>query len=301
MAIFPGAISRLVTASKGRQRLTSYHRLNLHVAVSESASLYDQFNRTGQVDSHFYVRRDGTVEQYVDTAWRAFADLDGNDATISVETQGGVTNPDSEPWTAAQLEVLAQLYAWVVRTHGIAHKIATSSHADERSHGLSWHRLGIDGNFPALPDVRAGRTQRGGGMHYSSAGGKICPGAGKIYQIPGIFDRTTQILGGTAPDPTTPPTEDDMTPDQDARLARIEGQLAELCHYYFPGKPGVRFHGDAYRQIETAATQATAAASQAAVAADQTKDISIGLPTQRSIRQEIADTKKGVNTLIARG
>jgi len=240
MAIFPGAINKPITASKGRQRLTLYHRLNLHVAVSEAASLHDLFNRSGQVDSHFYVRRDGTVEQYVDTDWRAFADLDGNDATISVETQGGVNNPDSEPWTTAQLEALAQLYAWVVRTHGIAHKVATSSHADERSRGLSWHRLGIDGNFPALPDPRAGRIQRGGGLRYSSAAGKICPGAGKIYQIPEIFERSAQILGTTPNPPTS--EEDDMTPAQAAQLTAILDLLT-------PGVAGVKFDGDIFKRL----------------------------------------------------
>lgn len=213
MAMYPGAISKPITASKGRQRLILYNRLNLHVAVSEAASLHGFFNRTGQVDSHFYVRRDGTVEQYVDTAWRAFADLDGNDATISVETQGGVTHADSEPWTPAQLEALAHLYAWAVRTHGIERKIATSSHLGERSRGLSWHRLGIDGNFPALPDPRAGRLQRGGGMHYSRARGKLCPGAGKIHQIPGIFTRATQILGGQTAEPTPRPDPTPVEPE----------------------------------------------------------------------------------------
>lgn len=209
MAMYPGAISKPITASKGRQRLMLFNRVNAHVAVSEADSVHGFFNRTGQVDSHFYIRRDGTVEQYVDTDWRAFADLDGNDATISVETQGGVTNADSEPWTPEQVEALAQLYAWAVTTHGIERKIATSSHLGERSRGLSWHRLGIDGNFPDLPDVGAGRTQRGGGMHYSRVRGKLCPGAGKIAQIQGIFDRAMGILdgdsGASAPAPAPAP------------------------------------------------------------------------------------------------
>jgi len=206
MAIFPGAIYRPITASKGRRRLTEYNRVNLHVAVSEAASLFGYFNKSGIPDSHFYVRKDGTVEQYVDTAYQAFADLEGNDATISIETQGGVTNSQGEPWTPQQVETLAQIYAWAVRTHGIARKMATSSQKGDASKGLSWHRLGIDGNFPALPDLRAGRQQRGGGMRYSSSRGKICPGDAKILQVPTIFARAEALLGGAAPAPAPAPS-----------------------------------------------------------------------------------------------
>lgn len=220
MARFPGAIWRPITADKGRRPMAAYNRVNLHVAVTEAASLHPAFNRSGQVDSHFYVRRDGTAEQMVDTDWRAFADLDGNDATISIETQGGVNSPDAEQWTAAQVETLAQIYAWAVRTHGVKLQVAWNSQPGPSSHGLSWHRLGIDGNFPNLPDVRAGRGQRGGGMHYSKSRGKLCPGGAKIQQVPAIYARSLAILGGSStsapasrPSPVAPipnVQEDDM-------------------------------------------------------------------------------------------
>jgi len=206
MALYPGATYRPITANKNRRRMTQYNRVNAHVAVSDAASLYPYFNRSGIPDSHFYVRKDGTAEQYVDTAFMAFADLEGNDATISIETQG---NGD-EPFTAKQAETVAQIYAWAVRTHGIARKMATDAKMGVSSHGLSWHRLGCDGNFPQLPDVRAGRIQRGGGMRYSKSYGKGCPGDQKIYQMDDIYRRAMQILG-SAPAPTpTPPKEDDV-------------------------------------------------------------------------------------------
>lgn len=206
MARYPGAVWRPV-ASKGRKALTEYNRVNFHVAVSEASSLWDYFNKTSSPDSHFYVRRDGSTEQYVDTSQRAFADYEGNDATISIETQGGVNNPNGEPWTDAQRETLAQIYAWAVQTHGIAVAQASSSHKDSSSRGMSWHRLGIDGNFPALPDIRAGRNQRGGGMRWSTSSGKACPGDAKIQSVPGIFARAQEILAGSigpAPDPPKP-------------------------------------------------------------------------------------------------
>jgi hypothetical protein len=197
MARYPGAIWRPITADKLygpglRPPLTVWNRVNLHVTASNAESQYGYFNQSGIPDSHFHVRKDGSAEQYVDTSMQAFADLDGNDATISIETQG----LGGEAWTAAQCETIAQIYAWAVRTHDIALKMASDSKIGTSSQGLSWHRLGIDGNFPALPSIQAGRLQRGGGMHYSSHFGKVCPGDERIPQIRGIFNRAVVILGG---------------------------------------------------------------------------------------------------------
>ena len=203
MAMYPGSTPRLIsTKYLSGAAMAVYNRVNLHVAVSESSSLFNQFNQSGQASSHFYVRRDGSSEQYVDTSLQAEADLDGNDATISIETQGGVNDADNEPWTDAQLTALAQIFAWAMATHGIRNQLASSSQTNDSSKGLSWHRLGIDGNFPSLPNPCAGRGQRGGGMKYSSSGGKLCPGCGKINQIPEIFARAG---GGGTPQPPNPP------------------------------------------------------------------------------------------------
>lgn len=214
MSRYPGAIWRPLTA-KGRDRMVWYRRVNLHVAVSEAPSLFSFFNVKGRADSHFYVRKDGTVEQYVDTDYQAYADLDGNDATISIETQGGLTNAAGEQWTPAQVTALARLYAWAVTTHGVPNKIATDAKIASSSHGLSWHRLGIDGNFPALPSPLAGRKQRGGGMHYSTSAGKVCPGDAKIRQVPAVYAAAQQHI--------THPTdqEDDDMPISDADAEKI--------------------------------------------------------------------------------
>ena len=202
MAIYPGSTKKLIdTKYLSGAPMAVYNRVNLHVAVSESSSLFGQFNKSGQASSHFYVRRDGSSEQYVDTALQAEADLDGNDATISIETQGGVNDADNEPWTDAQLTALGAIFKWAMQTHGIRNQLASSSQTNDSSKGLSWHRLGIDGNFPALPNPCAGRGQRGGGMKYSSSGGKLCPGCGKINQIPEVLARA----GGATPKPPEPP------------------------------------------------------------------------------------------------
>ncbi|HZO69380.1 MAG TPA: N-acetylmuramoyl-L-alanine amidase [Kribbellaceae bacterium] len=180
MAWFPGAIRKEV--KRHRTAMARYRGICNHVAVSEAASLFNYFNQSGNPTSHFYVRKDGKVEQYVDTVYVAPCQLDGNETMLSIETQGGVNNPDSEPWTAAQCETLAQLAAWVHKLHGISLKGMPNSLS--ASTGVGYHRLGID---PwRVPN----------GELWSNAYGKICPGTGKIAQIPGIITRANQLTTG---------------------------------------------------------------------------------------------------------
>jgi hypothetical protein len=204
MARYPGADWRPISAKYlSGKRISTYNRVNLHVTAG-TGSPFGFFNQPNRASSHLFVYKSGRVEQYVDTAYRAEADGDGNDATISVETEGAwpASVADTEPWTPEQVEALAQIYAWAVKTHGIARKVATSSRYGAESKGLSWHRLGIDGNWPSTGNAR-GRLQRGASgvhddrfMHYSSSWGKACPGLKKIGQVPTIFKRAEAILDG---------------------------------------------------------------------------------------------------------
>ena len=89
MAWYPKAIKKPITVDKGRLPMVRPVRINYHTAVTSASSLFSYFNVRGRSDSHFYVRDDGTVEQMVDTAMRANADLQGNPDTISIETWDG--------------------------------------------------------------------------------------------------------------------------------------------------------------------------------------------------------------------
>jgi len=216
MAWYPGAIRKEIT--KFRTPLRRRRGVCLHVAVSEGSSLYGYFSGA-KVCSHFYVRKDGTVEQYVSTAYQAPANYQGNSSLISVETQGGVRNANSEPWTSAQIEALAQIAAWASKTHGIP--LIAMPNSRPESVGVGYHRQGVD---PYRVD---------GGELWSTAFGKICPGAGKVAQIPQVITRARAILAGDGELPDTGTPEELFTVSQYEeivkRLDYIEAQNKSIA------------------------------------------------------------------------
>lgn len=227
MALYPGATKKLIdTDYLSGKSISSYNRVNLHVQAG-NGSLYGFFNSSGRASSHFWVSKKGAVEQYVDTKLRAEADLDGNDATISIETEGGTgSTADTDQWTDAQVEAIIDLVAWITDTHNIPVRLVEDAYpAADSSRGVSWHRCGIDGNFPSLPDIRAGRKQRGGSgqMYYSSSTGKICPGGGKVKQIPYIVDR----IKGEDTQPPKPQEPKPEEPGTDTGGLKVDGQWGE--------------------------------------------------------------------------
>lgn len=180
MAWNPGAIRKEIT--KHRKALINPRGVCHHVAVSNADSLYSFF-LTAEACSHFYIRRSGIVEQYVDTRYQAPAQRDGNSSMISTESEGGVTNANTEQWTAEQVEAHAKLDAWINATHGIP--LVPMPDSLPESRGIGYHRLGID------------PWRVSGGELWSSSYGKICPGAGKIAQIPEIINRARTIAGAS--------------------------------------------------------------------------------------------------------
>lgn len=205
MAIYPGASVRLIdTRYLSGAPMAVFNRTNLHTQAG-NGSLYGYFNASNRASSHFWVAKSGLVEQYVDTALRAEADLDGNDATVSIETEG-----NGEPWTGDQLNGIIGVVSWILSAHGIPVKMATNAFSgSDSSKGISWHRLGIDGNFPAAPSRYAGRQQLGGGMHYSSAYGKTCPVEPRIDQI---YDVVWPAVSSGQPVPIPPDPGPGPTP-----------------------------------------------------------------------------------------
>lgn len=117
MAVYPLAVRKLIPVpADGRDPRITPRVVILHVAVSEQPSLHDYFDGpSGGVESHFYVRRDGTVEQYRSTDVQADANTDANGFAISIETQG----LEHGEWTPEQIRCLKELILWCHNTHGI--------------------------------------------------------------------------------------------------------------------------------------------------------------------------------------
>lgn len=189
MARYPKAIWKPVARYKpggsSHIAMSNPRRLCYHTAVSSGDSLFLLFNTPGNAVAHFYVREDGKVEQYVDTNTRASANLDGNHDTISVESWDDAGR--RETWTAAQEQACAELAVWVHNKHGIP---LQPTDAAPGSRGITWHRKGIDGNFP--PGVLSGRKPAH--ERWSKSTGKICPFNGKILGIVNVIIPTARRI-----------------------------------------------------------------------------------------------------------
>jgi hypothetical protein len=208
VAWYPKAIRKEIT--RHRTLRVRKGRVCLHVAVSEGSSLFGYFNRKGSPTSHFYVRRDGKIEQYVDTKYRAPANLEGNSSLISFETQGGVKSANTEPWTAAQVLAMAECIAWLNEVEGVPLQLMPNSKSG--SLGIGYHKQGVD---PYRVD---------GGEKWSSAYGKICPGQGKINQIPTIIAKAKALTGS----PVHPEKPNDTTPEEEISVANAADIMAYL-------------------------------------------------------------------------
>jgi hypothetical protein len=116
VAWYPNAVRKPLPENNTEPRIDPT-QIILHTAACRCGdSLFDDFNRAGNnLESHFYVRWDGTVEQYMDTERQADANYKANVRAISIETQddGG----PSKPWTQAQLDAIIHLNVWLLETH----------------------------------------------------------------------------------------------------------------------------------------------------------------------------------------
>lgn len=158
MAICPFAVQQIIPESHTQGRITPT-TLIFHRAVSSADSLYGYWTSPGvELESHFYVGRDGTIYQFMDTEIRADANMDANAFAISVESWDGGNTPDSMGWNPEQVAANKRLAAWVCDTHDI-----------ERSAATAWDGGGIGGHnwFP-----------------YPWAGGpRGCPGTERNRQL----------------------------------------------------------------------------------------------------------------------
>lgn len=189
---FPGALWLPISRNYGGLR-SSTRGVVLHVAASEAKSLRGWFNNPdARASSHLYVRRDGTIEQYVSMDHTAWTSGSGSASTVGVETQG----MGSGEWTGAQVTALVRIVQWCQDRYGFPLRAMTSSKAGQE--GVGWHALGV-------PRRRGDKTSQTGGQLWSSSAGKVCPGAQRIRQIPEIVTRAGGKAATPAPAPTPTP------------------------------------------------------------------------------------------------
>lgn len=121
MAIYPAAKFRNIPPGVNDPAIIAMGAV-LHVDAANSGSLYSYFNGpSGGIESHFFVRKDGVVEQYRDTKYEADANLHANSfikngkryGYISIETQGFAKGE----WNDVQVAEIKKLLLWLSHTH----------------------------------------------------------------------------------------------------------------------------------------------------------------------------------------
>ena len=198
----PGAIDREIPPGANDPTIHPVGGV-YHVAVSEAPSLHDYFDGpSGGIESHFYVRRDGSVEQYRSIYREADANLDGNSfirdgvrcGLISIETQG----MGQGKWTAAQLTTLKAITTWANTEAGVPIQVIKSWDGD----GWGYHSMW------------------GSPSHWTPSAGKTCPGPDRIKQYNAVLVPWLNA-GGKDPEPK-PTFRDQLRATLTAALAQAE-------------------------------------------------------------------------------
>jgi len=179
MARMPGAVWKPMVGSS-TMRMSAYDVLCLHTCVGSLAGTDSWFRKLQDgTNSHFGVGGDGTIWQWVDTAYRSGASYNGNYHLISVESAdmgapfGPWAGSDVPAFTAAQIDALGRIARWVHETHGIPLTQIPDARPGRR--GVGYHRLGVPGYMVA------------GAERWSTKNGKVCPGDRRIGQVPQVI------------------------------------------------------------------------------------------------------------------
>lgn len=144
--------------------------LVLHVQQGDNSPFGWFNNPESQASSDFWVAKDGTIEQYVNTGEdRAWAQAAGNAYYASVETEGYV----GQPLTTGQIDGVARIMAWGHHEFDWPLEVVDSTTA----RGLTYHGVG-GAAWGGHPD---------------------CPGPIRRQQRYDIIERAKQLAGGYRP------------------------------------------------------------------------------------------------------
>ncbi|TDE02825.1 N-acetylmuramoyl-L-alanine amidase [Jiangella asiatica] len=168
MAWYPDAIRKEIPPGGNDPRIIPVGMV-FHVRAGLGDSLFPYFNGpSGGIESHLYVRFDGTVEQYRDSTREADANYKGNSwvsggkryGLLSVETEG----LEYGEWTPEMIVSLKRLYRWGMDVHDFPARVCPAWNAS----GLGYHVLfGAPGPWTPVA--------------------KSCPGPDRVEQFNEIF------------------------------------------------------------------------------------------------------------------
>lgn len=202
--LYPAAIPYLALEQKGMiamrsldegcygGKLANVHGLAVHCTaggVGPSAYGVAQnrcvptWNDNG-ASAHFAISGDGTVVQFVPTDHVAFAQGAGNPYWISVE----IDNNGIAEMTLPQLTAVKQLFTWVCRSFAVPQTLATGHLCKIES----WDRItrSVCEFSSAFVSENRGETIGSHGLSchrwLDFGGGRACPGAGILSQLPSI-------------------------------------------------------------------------------------------------------------------
>lgn len=160
--------------------------------------------------AHFSTRGDGYTWQHRDTERQSAANYLGNGDVIAIENADH--GPEFPAWntndghavpgfSAAQIEAIAKILVFCHRAHGIPLVLVPDTKPGRR--GIAYHRMGIDSPNNFAGYAYTGRVS--GGVLWTTATGKVCPGDRRITQLINEIIPRARVLAGI-----DAPPEDDV-------------------------------------------------------------------------------------------
>ena len=140
---YPKAVQKRIRAGENDPPIVPALAI-LHVAVSLTDSLFGWFNGpSGGIESHFYVRKDGTVEQYRSVNREADANLGANSYTVDGVRYGAVSIETAGLaggwWNRKQKDAITALLLWLHTEHGIRLEPVSGPFPTKFTGGVSFH------------------------------------------------------------------------------------------------------------------------------------------------------------------
>jgi N-acetylmuramoyl-L-alanine amidase-like protein len=165
--------------------------LILHHAVMNGSGWNLFNNPSTEASAHFWVFKDGRIEQYVDTNVVAWHGRSLNSRYVGVETEGCPSAPHAEAMTEPMVAALGRLYAEGMRVHGWRNALANR----DGEPGFGFHRMAVATACPC--DVRLNMRQE---ILSRAAGGAPAPAPTPEPEPEGASDNmilVDPVTGGT--------------------------------------------------------------------------------------------------------